>query len=63
MIQVFAQHQDVNLDHYLQVKRVILKDVLRTDRFLAYFKWVEMNCALCEIVDLLEMTRICVRFT
>lgn len=36
--KVFAQHQDVNLEHYLQVKRVILKDVLRTDRFLAYFK-------------------------
>lgn len=36
--KVFAQHQDVNLDHYLQVKRIILKDVLRTDRFLDYFK-------------------------
>jgi len=36
--QVYAQHQDVNLEHYLHVKRVILKDVQRTDRFLAYFK-------------------------
>jgi len=40
ILQVYAQHQDVNLEHYLHVKRVILKDVLRTDRFLDYFKWV-----------------------